>query len=278
MSRTFDKNLLLLISKGLAARKLSANDFFSQNDANPQWEEDLLEEFCKLLGYEAIDISKLQDNEQKCESESVRQREIGNLFTKRMDYGHAIAAYTKSIASAPHDSTALALAFANRGAILKTMGHFKDSVKDSLNALAHGYPEHLKHKVYIRLGQCYQQMGEVDEAKIHISKAMEAVNCSLLTKNEQSNLKQKYVSELEECEESLGSLALGKILLPRISGTPKISPAPPPRLSYGPNKESSCLSKNVALHYTKTLGRHLIAASDIKPGLLDAYNIHKHTF
>lgn len=221
-----------------------------------------------VLADEDLESSCFLDIEnQKSEAESVKQREFGNKLVKANAFSSAIAVYTHSIALAPHNSKSLALAFANRGAILKTMGHVKQSIADSLQALSNGYPEHMKHKLFSRLGQCYQQLGKIDEAKEYLSKALQSVISSALTEEDKSQLKKNIEADIQRCTQSLGDLVLEEVDTTHgIHGVPRVSPAPPPRLSQGPSQECSCLSKNVAIKYSKDLGRHLVAAVDIKPG------------
>lgn len=114
-----------------------------------------------------IDITNMKSSEyaKACRVE-------GNAeFTKsNTNLTQALLCYTKSIAAAPYpasendDSNDLAIAFANRSAVLFAMGKYNECTGDITQTLKFQYPDTLKYKVFMRKGECLQIMGRAEEA------------------------------------------------------------------------------------------------------------------
>lgn len=204
-----------------------------------------------------------KDRNQKSDEKACNLREEGNVHAKQNNPETALSLYTQSLAFAPPNSQALPLAFSNRAAMLKSMGHFADSIADTQRALKTGYPENQVYKLYLRQGICYQNLGQDERTVKSFNKTLEAVEkASILNEEEKEKIKLdiecklKYLDgELEEefkdltCDKSIGVLNFEV-----------------PSLGSKVNPEIPTASDSIALKYNKICGRHLVATRDIEPG------------
>ncbi|VEN36587.1 unnamed protein product [Callosobruchus maculatus] len=92
----------------------------------------------------------------KNDAEAVALRQKGNEMFKTKNNEAALELYTKSIANAEKNSESLAVAYANRSAVLMEEGYFKECLEDIKNALCNGYPSKLKPKLDARKEKCQQ--------------------------------------------------------------------------------------------------------------------------
>ena len=124
----------------------------------------------------------------KTEKESLGLRNLGNKAFENGNDKEAHHLYTKSIATAPFPTEleletsvikydALAIALANRSAVLFRGGKYESCLKDISQAVKYKYPEHLLYKLFERQGRCFQYLGRKNES-------MESLNVS--------NLKAKF--------------------------------------------------------------------------------------
>ncbi|CAG2061728.1 unnamed protein product, partial [Timema podura] len=90
----------------------------------------------------------------KSESKSLICRNKGNNKYKLHDDEGSLELYTESVRYAPRGSSDLALAYANRSAVLLHMGYYQECLRDIDLALKNNYPQHLRHKLEARQGQC----------------------------------------------------------------------------------------------------------------------------
>nr|CAD7444071.1 unnamed protein product [Timema bartmani] len=90
----------------------------------------------------------------KSESKSSICRNKGNNKYKLHDDEGSLELYTESVRYAPRGSSDLALAYANRSAVLLHMGYYQECLRDIDLALKNNYPQHLRHKLEARQGQC----------------------------------------------------------------------------------------------------------------------------
>ncbi|KAB0792976.1 hypothetical protein PPYR_12596 [Photinus pyralis] len=77
-------------------------------------------------------------------------REAGNRLFKFKSNALALEKYTQSVAYAPKDSEQLALAFANRSAVLYELKLYQECLRDITQAFSSNYPQHLHHKLLKR--------------------------------------------------------------------------------------------------------------------------------
>ena len=89
-------------------------------------------------------------------------REAGNKEYSAKKFGLAVKLYTVSAMHAPPASEALALAYANRSAVLVQMKKYSSALKDIRLSVEAGYPTKLRYKLQQRKLQCLLQLGQVD--------------------------------------------------------------------------------------------------------------------
>ncbi|XP_052864294.1 SET and MYND domain-containing protein 4-like [Anopheles cruzii] len=86
-------------------------------------------------------------------------RERGNDIFKSKQNNHlALEAYSKAIFAAPKGSEALALGHANRAVLLNRFGRYQEAFDDCHLALAGGYPEASRLKIFFRQAECAQKL------------------------------------------------------------------------------------------------------------------------
>lgn len=95
---------------------------------------------------------------QKSTGDAIEFRNLGNEWFKAGQDNEALNFYTQSIASALNDSEELALAYANRSAVLLRIQKYELSLLDINRALKGKYPENLKTKLYDRKERCLAEM------------------------------------------------------------------------------------------------------------------------
>jgi hypothetical protein len=122
----------------------------------------------------------------KSVTRSIDLRNSGNKAFQKKDDRTALLLYTQSIATAPFPSTskiskeemhteltenennytseALAVALANRSAVLFSMGDHEACLGDVGQALKYNYPNKLLYKLFERRGKCLQALGRIEEA------------------------------------------------------------------------------------------------------------------
>uniref|UniRef100_A0A0C9QWF2 SMYD4_1 protein n=2 Tax=Fopius arisanus TaxID=64838 RepID=A0A0C9QWF2_9HYME len=73
---------------------------------------------------------------------------------------------TRTLAHAPQGSPEMALAYANRSAILLKVRLYKDALQDITRALKSGYPDRLKAKLFARRALCLKALGTQDSGDV----------------------------------------------------------------------------------------------------------------
>jgi tetratricopeptide (TPR) repeat protein len=130
----------------------------------------------------------------KSVTRSIDLRNSGNKAFQKKDDRTALMLYTQSIAIAPFPSIseisneemraeltenencseALALALANRSAVLFSMGNHDSCLSDIRQALKFNYPNKLLYKLFERRGKCFQALGRIEEAVENLCVSMDA--------------------------------------------------------------------------------------------------------
>lgn len=203
------------------------------------------------------DHNLLPDVIQKTEKSDERSEQLradGNqAYVKTKDNLKALQLYTKAICAACPDSREIALAYANRSAVTFDLQEYKNSIDDIGRALSNEkYPNHLKHKLYERRGKCFMTLSLY-------SIALENFNCAKThlqnCEDDQSKAKSQ-ISQMENlikpCQDKPDKpLDARKIL---------------PKLSQKQSPYIKAASAAVDIKISSEMGRHVIAASNIKPG------------
>ncbi|XP_065353990.1 uncharacterized protein LOC135948572 [Cloeon dipterum] len=177
-----------------------------------------------------------------------RLRKIGNDFFMKNEYWKAISCFTKSLARSPAGSRLRGLAYANRSAVLLSLGHYKECLADAQTALANDYPQETAYKLYLRMGLCKKMMGMTTEAEEDFQLSIKMVED--LGIEEEKELK-------EECLKQF--TGKHKPVIPQVYG----EYLKPPKLNYGKNP----LEPKISSALLKLKDRHaLVAKNSIKIG------------
>ncbi|CAD1478420.1 unnamed protein product [Heterotrigona itama] len=209
--------------------------------------------------------------------ESEKLREEGNkLFVSTSLKNHtcvdALKLYTKSIAYAPYPSEQLALAYANRSAVLLKLHKYELCIQDIDRALALKYPDNLRAKLYVRKVECLNALrypcmeDAIKEAQYWLEKmSIDDINRKKL--NGKLNSINNLVSQKFKNQDTIKQPPLPKIL--------------------AHNSEVPCASDAVIIKYNEEYGRHIVATRKISPGeviavekpyslILTPDNVHTH--
>ncbi|XP_044006082.1 SET and MYND domain-containing protein 4-like [Aphidius gifuensis] len=197
--------------------------------------------------------------ESKNALKSIAHRNEGNDYFKSNDLDKACEAYTKSVAWAKANSEELAMAYANRSAVLLKAKLISYCLDDIQRALDNGYPDRLKSKLYFRQATCLRILNADD-------------NCAI---DEALSQTQQWIEKMNEKDQ----LNMNK-MLKEFQATKTIDKTNykwdyqgiAPKLK-GENPMIPGLSDAVTLKYSDEFGRHMIATKDIKPG--DVLSVQK---
>lgn len=219
--------------------------------------------------------------ESKNAEESEKLREQGNKVFISVPLTNvacveALKLYTKSIAHAPYPSEQLALAYANRSAVLIKLHKYEECIQDIDRALALTYPDDLRAKLYIRKVECMQAVKHSSINDV-IEKAQQWLEKMSL--NDTS--RKKLIEKLTCMKKTLKSCNSKK------ENTTRCQIQPPLPKIETPNKEVPCASDAVMVKYNEKYGRHVVAARKINPGeviavekpyslIITPDNIHTH--
>ncbi|XP_029168935.1 SET and MYND domain-containing protein 4-like [Nylanderia fulva] len=219
--------------------------------------------------------------------ESEKLREQGNkVFIKgalnNMTCIEALKLYTMSVAFAPYPSEQLALAYANRSAVLFQLGLHSECIQDIDRALVLNYPDNLRAKLYVRKTECLMILGSCSVEDI-LKEAQHWLDKMSLNDTNKKKLRSKLDTlhcKVAQTEQPVkDNLIRAEV---RKSGN---EPPLPTIASY--NNEVPCASDAVAIKYNACYGRHVIATRNIRPGeviavekpytlLLIKQNVHTH--
>ncbi|XP_071870834.1 SET and MYND domain-containing protein 4 [Bombus fervidus] len=210
--------------------------------------------------------------------ESEKLREQGNkLFVSTLLTNHtcvnALKLYTKSIAYAPYPSEQLALAYANRSAVLIKLHKYELCIQDIDRALALTYPDNLRAKLCIRKVECLNALEHP-----HMEDAIKEAQYWLEKMSLDDINRKKLSKKLNNIKYNLASQKLKK------QNTIKKPPLPKIKTH---NIEVPCASDAVTIKYNEEYGRHIVATRKIRPGeviavekpyslILTPDNIHTH--
>lgn len=195
----------------------------------------------------------------KSADDSAKRREQGNEAFKEKDYRKALVMYNQSVAYAPYSSllekTTLALALANRSAVLVHLKEYRLAVRDIQLSLQSNYPEKQRYKLYDRMGYCHQQLGEPAKARVAYTVALDCLAESDLELHALENWRQTV-------EKSRSKLASSS----NPSNQPTTTVNELPELLGGAHPTIPNASRNLSLKVDDNCGRYYVAADDIKPG------------
>ncbi|XP_029680669.1 SET and MYND domain-containing protein 4-like isoform X2 [Formica exsecta] len=198
--------------------------------------------------------------------ESEKLREQGNkVFIKgtfnNMTCIDALKLYTKSIAFAPYPSEQLALAYANRSAVLFQLGLHLECIQDIDRALALNYPDNLRAKLYVRKTECLIILKNCSVENI-LREAQHWLDKMSLNDVSREKLRSKLDFlhyKAAQTEQSVKD----NLICTKVKKSENESFLP---IIASHNDEVPCASDAVAIKYNTRYGRHVIATRDIQPG------------
>ncbi|XP_033231354.1 SET and MYND domain-containing protein 4-like isoform X2 [Belonocnema kinseyi] len=166
-----------------------------------------------------------------------------------LDFLETFKLYTQSIAYALNNSKELALAYANRSAILIHVGKYQDCLADINRALNLNYPNNLKSKVFLRKAECLLALGNPEAKKAHKSAlkwlkevSNETIKIKMKDKLENFfNMDRKFYNEEEEEIFSV-------------------------EWDYSEDAQIPCASDGLEIKYNTEYGRHVVATRDFPAG------------
>ncbi|KAK2577172.1 hypothetical protein KPH14_003329 [Odynerus spinipes] len=192
----------------------------------------------------------------KNSKDSEKFREEGNkLFvTSPLDGDKCIEVlrlYTKSIAYAPCSSVELALAYANRSAVLLKIHKYTECIQDIDRALSLNYPDKLRAKLYVRRLECLVSIGESSIEENYKTAMHWLEKMSLDDPN-----RERFKTKLQQLQGQSNNLIKNNLKKQKKQQITVKSQ----------NTEVPCASDAIAIKYNDQYGRHVIAVRDIFPG------------
>ncbi|XP_017759848.1 PREDICTED: SET and MYND domain-containing protein 4-like [Eufriesea mexicana] len=191
--------------------------------------------------------------------QSERFRDQGNkLFVSTSLESHtcieALKLYTKSIAYAPYPSQQLAIAYANRSAVLIKLHKYELCVQDIDRALtmSHLLLKNICAKLYVRKVECLTMMKDP-----HMEDVIKEVQSCLENLSLDNEIKKKLDIKLNSAKNVSVYQEVKKENIMTQLQHPKI-------ITY--NVEIPCASDAVAIKYNTEYGRHIVATREICPG------------
>ncbi|XP_017884795.1 SET and MYND domain-containing protein 4-like [Ceratina calcarata] len=157
--------------------------------------------------------------------------------------------YTKSVAYAPCPSQNLALAYANRSAILVKLHKYEMSLQDIDRALTLTCPDNVRAKLCVRKIECLNALRDPK-----VKNSIEEARCSLEGLCLDDTLRKKFIEQLDSMKMARNVRKRGDLKQPPV---PEIN---------NRNVEVPCASDAVRIEYNEEYGRHVVATRDIKPG------------
>ena len=243
-----------------ALLSIQAWETFVANFKNCSTDEDRVRQLYDIT--QVHDILKTTSvRKVKSAEESVLLRDQGNQVFKKGYKQRALDLYNLSVLKAPtsDETSSLALALANRSAVLLHMKHYRLSLQDIESSFKSGYPDKLKYKLLERKGKCYFQMNEKDKAKDAFEKAKVCLKVSGLEQEKKNNLINDYDKQVWHCEKLERPPSKTRFDITFQGPVPKIRKE---------NSVINSMSDALAVLYTTDSGRGLVAMRDVEVGEL----------
>jgi len=149
----------------------------------------------------------------------------------------------------------LALALANRSAVLFHTESFADALEDIEEALCSGYPEQLQYKLIEREAKCYLAVRNGVKATTALNMALTKIGSSSLDPGKRLRVEADIKRLLKQATE-LGS----------VPHSMKLSKSLPPPMAGGGNGIMKTLSRRVEIQENEDCGRYAVAAENIGIG------------
>ncbi|XP_033231350.1 SET and MYND domain-containing protein 4-like [Belonocnema kinseyi] len=194
--------------------------------------------------------------EKKDSAESTKLRNQGNRIfvgnpNNASEYVKAWELYCKGVAFASNNTEELALAFANRSAILVHFQKYSEAVKDIDRALDLNYPDHLKAKLLLRKTECLASLGSSKTTSAY-EETLEWLDKMSLDNSSRMKFKEKFKEKLKD---------VSKISNVKVNGNSE--PVVP---VIKPQDEILCATNGLAVRYDDKFGRHVVTTRKVQPG------------
>ena len=225
----------------------------------------------------------------KSSSLAVNLRNEGNAFFKRCCDQDALRKYSESVAFSPthtEGNQELALAYANRSAVLFHLKQYSQCLMDIRLSLEAGYPINLQYKLYDRQGKCHLLLGQTTEAEARFNLALGSLEKAKLDNKKIDTWVRDLGRNIKKCEKIQDGIeAVEDTNKARDEGTKQDVPG----FAEESHQKYASLTLACKVAYTPEQGRYLVANRDIKPGevilvekpyasvlLPDRYSTHCH--
>ena len=202
-------------------------------------------------------------NPRKSSTKSENIRIQGNTLFRKKKFSAALAKYTESVFTAECNTTnspCLAMALANRSAVLFQTNEFLDARKDAEMAISRGYPDKLMYKLLERIGKCYMKENKYTVGKKYFRDAFLALAKSELPVDSKNELAFQYHKLEALC-------ATPKEDLKNIDNNREL-PASPEKEKLDSNTIYPCATSAFNIINNIEFGRHAVATRDINAGEL----------
>lgn len=164
--------------------------------------------------------------------------------------------YNKAISFAVEKST-LALAYANRSAVLFQKNQFKACYRDIERALKCGYPSNLAHKLVDRKAKCQMKLGSFSDAIVTFGEAMTAARKNVTDEKKLA----PFIADVQKCLKVCSSKKASSLKLEDVLKEDSRMP-----MLTGVNPQMPAFTKAVQIEYAPKKGRYGVAARTIGCG------------
>jgi len=220
---------------------------------------------------------------EKDEVYSRQMRDAGNSAFLAKNDEEALNCYNQALLAAPADpwdsqGEDLALALANRSALMLRQGNTAQGLKDTTLALKSGYPAHLQYKLLQRHAKCLCELGRFDEAKSFFREALNSLKNSKLNKDQKKIVEKEVKSAIDAINIKDGLESALNLNKERKEGEDEEDDIKKPRTAaeaecpnFPRNPKFPALHKSITIKYDHARGRHAIATESIKCGTYLAF-------
>ena len=216
--------------------------------------------FCSLLNKVDHMVVRPVFKQKNSELANSKRTEGNEAFQKKR-YKQAAMLYTVSAMKAVTGEETLAYSVANRSACHYYLGDLTSCLQDIDLALSSGYPDQLRYKLYERRAKCHLLVRQWDKARTAVSSAKKSLEANKAKLDEKKQAQAK--KSLKDIAEAIsGQRGLAEENIP-VEERPEPRP---PKLSQGTNKKLRNLSSLVKVEYREGVGRHVVAAKQVKAG------------
>lgn len=181
----------------------------------------------------------------------------GNEFFKKKDFTNAMRLYNTCILNAQHESDpdkTLSLAVANRSACWLHVNEPEMVIRDIQYAIAMGYPDKQKYKLYLRLAKAQRSLGQLSKALTSLMIAK-----STLTATEEGNIKVAALKQIIHDQEEIKAETAHLV---EMNDRSKHST----QSQESPSSKAKELEGRIRVDFDANVGRHIVADTDLEVG------------